>query len=126
MSGVSLRAAIDGKCRDCGACEAGANWREHVSCCPVVDCALWRVRPLTKAAPEWLASRNAGALPSGWCDLPLQVALAKLRNGHASGPQDSAKPSCGDKAGNPAIDIASAARSAPSGPVAVLQGGALC
>jgi len=125
MSGPSLRAAIDGKCRNCGACDAGANWREHVSCCPIVDCSLWQVRPLSKTAPEWLTSRNAKALPHGWHQLAMPDALAMLRNGNSSSPQDSAKPSCAVKAGNPANDIASIARSAPSGPVAVLKGGAL-
>ena len=79
MSGHSLRAAIDGKCRDCGACGAGANWREHVSCCPVTDCKLWRVRPLSKTAPAWLATRDAGALPAGWRKLPLEAAGAYAR-----------------------------------------------
>lgn len=99
MSGHSLRAAIDRKCRDCGACDAGANWREHVSCCTVTDCALWPVRPLSKAAPDWLAKRDAGALPDDWRKLSMGAALALLRESRSSRPQDSQRPSRGDRAG---------------------------
>lgn len=126
MIGRSLRAAIDGKCRDCGASDAGANWREHVSCCPVTDCALWPVRPVSKAAPVWLASRDAGALPQGWQALPLEVALSLLRKSHSSGLQDSARPSCGDRMGKGVGLSPIAPEALAGGPVAVPKGGAPC
>jgi len=80
MSGVSLRGAIDAKCRDCGAADAGRNWREYVATCPVTDCPLWRVRSLSWQPPEWLSSRNPADLPDGWRSLPQEQALAMLRN----------------------------------------------
>lgn len=126
MSGHSLRAAIDGKCRDCGACDAGANWREHVTCCPVTDCALWPVRPVSKAAPAWLVSRNAGTLPEGWRALPLEAALTLLRKGHSSGLQDSVRPSCGDRLGKGGGMSRLAPEALSRGPVAVPKGGAPC
>lgn len=126
MSGHSLRAAIDGKCRDCGACDAGANWREHVSCCPVTDCALWPVRPVSKAAPAWLANRDAGTLPLGWQALPLEAALSLLRKGHSFGLQDSVRPSCGDRTGKGGGLSPFAPKALAGGPVAVPKGGAPC
>lgn len=82
MSGVSLRGAIDAKCRDCGAAGAGARWREHVTVCPVLNCPLWPVRPMSRHVPEFLARRDATALPSGWSLLSEEASLHQLRNGH--------------------------------------------
>lgn len=98
MTAHSLRGAIDAKCRDCGATDAGSNWREHIACCPVVDCPLWRVRPLSRYAPSWLSSRDAGALPNGWRSLSHDAALAIMRNPPDSVLHDSVRPSCGTKA----------------------------
>ena len=94
MSRRSLRASIDAHCRDCGACDAGANWREHVSCCPAVSCPLWSVRPLSRYVPDWLASRDPTALPDGWCQIPLEDALPRLRLGIFRGTQDANMLSC--------------------------------
>lgn len=126
MRSHSLRAAIDGKCRDCGACDAGANWREHVSCCPVTNCSLWPVRPVSKGAPVWLASRNAGTLPQGWRALPLEAALTLLRKGHSSGLQDSVRPSCGDLVGEGGGMSRFDPKTPSSSPVAVSKGVAPC
>jgi hypothetical protein len=126
MSGHSLRAAIDRKCRDCGACDAGANWREHVSCCPVSDCALWPVRPISKAAPGWLASRDVKALPQGWQALPLEAALTLLRKGHSSSLQDSVWPSCSHRTGKGGRMSPIAPKALAGGSVAVPKGGAPC
>lgn len=49
---MSLRAAIDAKCRECGydaKCGAG-TWREQVEACPATTCPLYPVRPRPKAA----------------------------------------------------------------------------
>ena len=80
MTTLSLRGAIDAKCRDCGAADAGVNWREHIACCPATDCPLWRVRPLSRNVPSWLSSREAGALPPGWRTFSQEAALATMRN----------------------------------------------
>lgn len=97
MSGRSLRASIDAHCRDCGACDAGSNWREHISCCPTVRCHLWLVRPMSRYVPDWLASRDPKTLPDGWCKLPMEDALTRLRGGDIDGSCDTANMSCGTK-----------------------------
>lgn len=99
MTALSLRGAIDGKCRECIASDAGANWREHSTCCPITDCPLWRVRPLSKGAPDWLSSRDETALPPGWRSLSQAAALATVRNAPANDLQDGVTLSCGAKAG---------------------------
>lgn len=95
MRGRSLRRAIDAHCRGCGACDAGANWREHISCCPAIECDLWSVRPMSRYVPEWLASRDQGTLPDGWCKLPLEDALTRLRGGVIDSSCDTEKLSSG-------------------------------
>ena len=82
MSGVSLRGAVDAKCRDCGAAGAGARWREHITACPVLDCHLWPVRPMSRHVPEFLARRDTATLPSGWSLQSEEATLQCLRNGH--------------------------------------------
>ena len=75
---ASLRNAIDAKCRDCGAADAGAHWRLHVAVCTVTTCPLWIVRPLPKPAPQWLGSRDPNDLPTGWARLPVDVAIRSI------------------------------------------------
>lgn len=47
MPGLSLRAAINAKCKDC--CydprNGGGTWRQQVGLCSAVTCGLWPVRP---------------------------------------------------------------------------------
>lgn len=124
MKGRSLRAAIDAHCRECGACDAGANWREHVSCCVALSCPIWPVRPLSRYAPAWIARREPEGLPDGWCKLPLEDALARLRNPASSGPRDGKSLSCDAKpARNGAMGPSSSIAHA-SDPLPVLNGGA--
>lgn len=75
---ASLRNAIDAKCRDCGAGDAGAHWRLAIAACPMTDCPLWCVRPLPKPAPDWLASRNPSALPPGWARKSIEAAIRSI------------------------------------------------
>ena len=43
---MSLRAAINGKCRDCiYDSEGRGTWREQVGQCTIVSCSLWKYRP---------------------------------------------------------------------------------
>jgi hypothetical protein len=57
---MSLRKAIDNKCRDCiyDELERGA-WREQVARCTIRECPLWPVRP--KSTSARLAQDNEGA-----------------------------------------------------------------
>jgi len=50
---VSLRAAINAKCKDCiYDDQAPGRWREQVSACHIVSCPLYPVRPTTKSPKE--------------------------------------------------------------------------
>jgi len=93
MSGLSLRGAIDAKCRDCGGLDGGARfWRLHVSACPVTDCPLWRVRPLTgENPPGWLSSRDPARLPGAWRALPQERAIALIRGTETLIPADTSR-----------------------------------
>lgn len=46
---MSLRAAINDKCKDCiyDRCAPG-NWRQQVSACTITGCSLWPYRPQSK------------------------------------------------------------------------------
>lgn len=120
MTGRSLRKAIDAHCRDCGACDAGANWREHVSCCAVLTCSLWPVRPMSRSVPDWLASRDQDALPDGWCKLPIEDALAEVRNPAFGCLRDTEKLSSELKPRGSGAEAAAGSNGATSAPVPVL------
>lgn len=109
MSAPSLRKAIDAKCRECGACGVGANWREHITCCPVTDCPLWHVRPLSKRMPSWLTRRSVETLPGTWRSLSMNDALKLIRNARVGAHQDSETLSCGGP-------VSSFGASGPNGP----------
>ena len=81
MSALSLRSAIDSKCRECGGMDGGARfWRVHVSVCSVTECPLWPVRPLARRnVPCWLASRNVADLPADFRALTTEAAIAFIR-----------------------------------------------
>lgn len=73
MSGLSLRAAVNAKCKGC-IYDPGApgNWREQVSYCSSANCPLHAVRPISGAFKRELQSGgavNSGATASrvhGW------------------------------------------------------------
>lgn len=85
MSRLSLRSAIDAKCRDCGGLEGGRHsWRQHTSVCPVTTCSLWPVRPLaSRNVPKWLAARDQGYLPADFHSLTCKEALGVIREAGA-------------------------------------------
>lgn len=60
---MSLRAAINAKCRDCiYDPESGlGNWRQQVSSCTATECPLYSVRPLSKS--RGARSRGAETVP---------------------------------------------------------------
>ena len=46
----SLRKCVDDNCKSCAYDpKAAGTWRQQVTLCPVTSCALYRVRPATKA-----------------------------------------------------------------------------
>jgi hypothetical protein len=59
MTGRSLRAAIDAKCKSC-VYDPGArgNWREQVSACSSGNCPLHPFRPLSSACKRELRSSS--------------------------------------------------------------------
>lgn len=121
----SLRAAIDAHCRDCGACDAGTNWREHVSCCAAISCQLWPVRPLSRSAPPWIASRKPEDLPRGWRRLAFEDALSELRKAPPSSPHDTERLSRGEMPARRGPKEPKCSGAPTCGPVAILNGGAL-
>ena len=47
---LSLRKCVNDNCKSCiYDPEAAGTWRQQVTLCPVTSCALYRVRPATKA-----------------------------------------------------------------------------
>jgi len=122
MTGRSLRGAIDAHCRECGACDAGANWREHVTCCVAVSCPLWPVRPLSRSAPTWIASREPDDLPRGWCKLPFEDALSELRSAPLTRPHDAERLSCGAMPEQSEAKALEHSHTSASGSVAVMRG----
>lgn len=48
---MSLRAAINAKCKECIYDPIGGrgNWRQQVEACTALSCPLWLVRPTSKA-----------------------------------------------------------------------------
>jgi len=47
---MSLRKAVNGKCKDCIYDDAAAGtWRQQVTLCSSLDCPLYEVRPQSKA-----------------------------------------------------------------------------
>jgi hypothetical protein len=76
---MSLRKAIDRKCKDCAYHpNNGGTWRQQTAVCTAVSCSLWPVRPgpldvdipcdPATVSPAWLRqghSEAIGALRSG-------------------------------------------------------------
>lgn len=60
MSGRSLRAAIDAKCKSCIHDPwSRGNWREQVSACSSSNCPLHPVRPISGASRRERGARGA-------------------------------------------------------------------
>src|ERR1700751_678815 len=74
---MSLRAAINGKCRDCiYDPQAGGTWLAQVACCSSISCPLWPVRP----APAGVSvPRDPERVPPGWARMSHAQAIAAIR-----------------------------------------------
>jgi len=48
MKGISMRAAVNAKCKDCIYDPAApGNWRQQVQGCTVKSCPLFQIRPVS-------------------------------------------------------------------------------
>lgn len=65
---VSLRDAINRKCRDCiyDPRSGLGTWREQVAGCTVARCALWPVRPAPKTGPLANPPRDPATVGRDW------------------------------------------------------------
>lgn len=63
---MSLRAAIDAKCRECIYDPLGGqgNWRQQVDKCTSYSCPLYRVRPRSKSRSDSQKVANLLAEPT--------------------------------------------------------------
>jgi hypothetical protein len=59
---MSMRAAINGKCKDCiyDRCAPG-NWRQQVQACTISTCSLYPYRPKSSAGASKESSAPNGA-----------------------------------------------------------------
>ena len=74
---LSLRAAIDAKCKDCiYDTYAPGTWREQVAQCSSLDCALWPVRPAPHSGSFANPYRDPEAVPREWVMLPIGSAFS--------------------------------------------------
>jgi hypothetical protein len=70
---VSLRKAIDGKCRQCiydPKC-GGGTWREQVAQCSEIRCPLWPVRPQPKTGPYAGQPTDPAKVTPDWISKPV-------------------------------------------------------
>jgi hypothetical protein len=69
---VSLRAAINAKCRDCIHDEkAPGTWRAQVAECSCVSCPLWPVRPAPSVGPLANPPRDPASVKADWLKAPV-------------------------------------------------------
>jgi len=80
---VSLRRAIDAKCKDClyDPLSGGGKWREQVAQCSSVNCPLWPIRPAPSSGPFANPPRDPATVTRKWLTKPVGLAVS----GHLSG-----------------------------------------
>ena len=67
---MSLRAAINEKCRGCiYDSEGRGTWREQVGQCTIVSCSLWKYRPQPSSYRRALGNAD-GAIDTSSCPFP--------------------------------------------------------
>lgn len=64
---MSLRAAIDAKCKDCiyDPKSGLGTWRQQVEGCAIRTCSLWPVRPKSSGMPKLAPETEGSALNGG-------------------------------------------------------------
>jgi hypothetical protein len=88
---MSLRNAINGKCRECIHDPAApGTWREKVAQCTVTRCALWPIRPAPSGGPFADPPRDP-AVSREW----LVRSVGRVESGHPTRLADSGEPSSG-------------------------------
>ena len=74
---MSLRAAVDRKCRDCIYDRAApGTWREQVAQCSANRCPLWAVRPAPSGGPFANPPRDCATVTREWLAKPIGEALS--------------------------------------------------
>jgi len=69
---MSLRNAINAKCRECVHDDAApGTWREQVAQCSVPRCSLWPVRPAPSGGPYADPPRDPATVTPEWRRRPV-------------------------------------------------------
>lgn len=70
---MSLRKAIDAKCKDCiyDPKSGGGTWREQIAQCSCSDCPLWPYRTAPRSGPYSNPPRDSGVLTRDWVRKPV-------------------------------------------------------
>jgi len=90
---MSLRRAIDSKCRDCIHDKAApGTWREQVAQCPCLKCPLWPFRPAPSGGPFADPPRDPAAVSREWVTLPVGLANSGHRRQVSTAPRPLAPP----------------------------------
>lgn len=91
---MSLRQAINRKCRDCISDRkcGGGTWREQVAQCSAIDCPLWPVRPAPMQGRFANPCRDPGVVPREWGRLPVGEAVSPHPVGYRPGPLPRVSP----------------------------------
>ena len=80
---VSLRKAIDAKCKDCiydPQC-GGGTWREQIAQCSSVCCPLWPIRTGPRSGPWADYPTDPATVPPEW----LARGVGEAESGHLIG-----------------------------------------
>lgn len=76
---ISLRKAIDYKCRECihDPLSGNGSWRQQTEACQIRDCPLWPVRPRSKPNKE----RGSAFVHTADCKCPRCCAARAAERG---------------------------------------------
>lgn len=84
---LSLRGALNAKCRDCAHDPAApGTWREQVAQCACPSCPLWPLRPAPSGGPFANPPRNPETVSQEWLRMPHGLA----KSAHPQTERDSA------------------------------------
>lgn len=85
---ISLRRAINEKCKDCifdPQC-GGGRWREQVAQCSARNCPLWPVRPAPSSGPFANPPRDPDTVTREWLTAPVGEAKSAIGGTNATDP----------------------------------------